>query len=394
VATAPLWRSPFRPFFLLGALYGPVLLATWILPYTGLLPMPQMTAGVFPLLYHQHELVFGFSTAIIVGFIMTALPSWAGTAEISGTPLAILVASWALGRLAVALSPWLPTLIVAGLDLSFPVLLAALLGPGLRQVDIRYKLGLAVIIGGFFAGNLCYYLGAVQGDQALWSPGLRIGLYTMIFHCSVAVGLLAPIFTENTLAENGQPAVIGHKPLLEWLSALSILLLAGADTAGATGLATGLLALACCLLHLARLLRWRSFDIITTPIVWVLHLGFAWLCLALLLLAVDGLGLAIDQESWVHAFTIGGFGLMSLGLMTRVSLKHTGRTLRVPTALVLAYLLLSTAALVRVLLPLTSLRVEMLMLSGLLWVLPYLAYLLLCGPMLVMPSLPHQAPVE
>jgi len=389
LTTAPLWRSPFRPFFLLGALYGPMLLAGWILSYTGLLPVSGMTGGPLPLLYHQHELVFGFGAAIIIGFIMTALPSWAGTEEVSGAPLVLLVSSWAVGRLAVGMGSLLPPLVVAALDLSFPLLFVLVVGPGLRQVDIRYKLGLAVIVAGFLIGNLCYYLGVIQEDRHLWSQGLRIGLYGMIFHCSVTVGVLAPIFTENALAEKDRPATIGHNPPLEWLSALSIVVLAAVDLANISPALAGVLALVCGLLHVARLARWRSLEVVDTPIVWVLHLGFAWLCLALLLFAAGGLGLNIETEAWVHAFTVGGFGLMSLGLMVRVSRKHTGHNLQVPVPLVIAFLMLAAAALIRVLLPLTSPREELLLVSALLWVLPYLIYLAQCWRMLLMPSLPR-----
>lgn len=391
MATAPLWRSPFRPFFLLGALYGPLLLISWLLTYTGLLPLPAVSGAALPQGLHQHELVFGFATAIVIGFIMTALPSWAGTEEITGAPLALLVSSWAVGRVAVGFSSLLPAELVAILDLSFPLLFIAIVGPGLRRVNIRYPLGLAVIIAGFLVGNLCYYLGVIQQDQQLWSQGLRLGFYAILFHCSLTVGILAPIFTENALAGKGRPAAIGHNTPLEWLSVLSVMAVAGADLAQLPPVLTAGLALACALLHILRLARWRSLEIIDTPIVWPLHLGFGWLCLALLLFAGKGFGLAIAAESWVHAFTVGGFGLMSLGLMIRVSRKHTGRSLDVPGPMVIAFLMLAAAALVRVVLPLTPWRQELLLLSALLWALPYLIYLGLCGPILVRPSLPRQA---
>lgn len=390
LATAPLWSSPFRPFFLLGALYGPLLLISWILPYTGLLAATASSGGPLPLLYHQHELVFGFGTVIIIGFVMTALPSWAGTLEITGTPLALLVSSWVLGRLAVGLASQLPVPLVGFLDLCFPLLFVALTAPGMRRVTLAYKLGLTVIVAGFFFGNLWYYLGVIQQDQQLWSQGLRLGLYAMIFHCSVTVGILAPIFTETALEGKGSPATIGHKPLIEWLSALFIVALAVADLANFPATVIGVLALVCSLLHALRLARWRSLDIADTPIVWVLHLGYAWLCLALLLFAGNRLGLPIDSKSWVHAFTMGGFGLMSLGLMIRVSRKHTGRPLHVPTPMIFAFLMLTLATMVRILLPLTSLRSELLLLSAAMWALAYLTYLFQCWRLLLAPSLPHK----
>jgi uncharacterized protein involved in response to NO len=388
-ALSPLWRAPFRPFFLLGALYGPLLILSWIPQYTGLFQAFAQAGNSLPALHHQHEIVFGFSTAIIFGFILTALPSWAGTVEITGSRLALLVLSWAVGRVSVVLSSLLPLPLVAVLDLSFPLLFAVIVGMGLLKVRFDIKLGLALITGGFFAGNLCYYLGILEQDHTLWQQGLRIGLYAIIFHCSVTVGVLAPIFTENALLENGQPSRIGHVYFLECLSAFSILTLAIADIASAAPAVMGTVALLSCLLHGARLYRWHSRGITNTPIVWVLHLGYAWLFVSLLLCALEGFGLPIGTQSWVHAFTVGGFGLMSLGLMTRVALRHTGREMRPAPAMVTGYLCLCIAALVRVLVPATSMQHELLLISAVLWVAPYFIYLGLYGRMLLSSSLPR-----
>jgi uncharacterized protein involved in response to NO len=389
VIPSSLWHGAFRPFFLLGALYGPLLILGWIPVYTGLLPGSWQAGSALPLLFHQHEIVFGFATAIIFGFILTALPSWAGTEEVTGPRLKLLVLSWAVGRLSLALSSLLPLPLVAVLDLSFWLLFTLMVGPGLLKVRLTIKLGVAVITAGFFAGNLCYYLGIFEQDQPLWSQGLRIGLYAIIFHCSVTVGVLAPIFTENALLENGRPTHIGHVHALEWLSALSIVALAIADIGGAGPAACGFLALLCGLLHAVRLARWRSFSIASAPIAWVLHLGYLWLVISLGLRAVAEFTPVVGTEAWVHAFTIGGFGLMSLGLMTRVTLRHTGRKLIPAPAMVAGYLCVAVAALIRVIIPATSFRHELLLLSALLWLIPYLLYLALYGRMLLTPSLPR-----
>jgi len=346
---------------------------------------------MLPTLWHQHEIVFGFSTAIIFGFILTALPSWAGTDEIKKNGLILLVCSWLLGRLVVAFSGLLPLPLVALADLSFLPVFVLLLAPQLRNVNFRISMGLFVITASFFSGNLCYYLGVLQQDEQLWQQGLRIGLYAMIFHCSVTLGILGPIFTENALLEDGRPREIGHVAILEWLSAASIFALAVADLGAASAPISGTLALFSFLIHTVRLYRWRSLSILTSPIVWVLHLGYAWLCISLALLTLDNFGLAVGTESWVHAFTLGGFGLMSLGLMTRVTLRHTGRELRPHPAMVVAYLILTAAVLIRVAVPMASLGRELLLLSALLWVVPYLTYLALYSRMLLTPSLPEQA---
>ena len=149
------------------------------------------------------------------------------------------------------------------------------------------------------------------------------------------------------------------------------------------------LVISCVLFHGLRLHRWRSFEILDSPIVWVLHLGYLWLIVSLLLRAMASLGLGVDTESWVHAFTVGGFGLMSLGFMTRVTLRHTGRDLLPHRAIVLAYFSLFAAAMLRVAVPFVSPGQEFLLLSAALWVIPYLIYLFIYGPMLLAPSLPE-----
>lgn len=362
----------------------------WIPLYTGLLPVSWLAQPSLPLLWHQHEIVFGFSTAIIFGFILTALPSWAQSREIRGKALYVLVLSWILGRCAVAASALLPLPLVATLDLSFPVLFALLLGRDWFRLRWPIALGLAVITASFIVGNFCYYLGLINQDLPLWRQGLRLGLYAMIFHCSVTVGILAPIFTETALLGKGQLAHVRRHAPLEWLSALSIVGLATLDLVGASSALTGLAATASCLLHGLRFSFWRSLRITDTPIVWVLHLGYVWLIIALALHALEDFGVSIGTESWVHAFTVGGFGLMSLGFMTRVSLRHTGRELIPHPAMVAAYLCLAAAALTRVVIPIADLGRELLLFSALLWVIPYGIFLALFSGILLSPSLPEQ----
>lgn len=188
-------------------------------------------------------MLFGFSTAIVFGFILTALPSWAETVEATGSRLQWLVLGWLAGRLAVPSTALLPLPVLAALDLNFPVLFALLVAPGLCNVQIQFKLRLILIIGGYFADNLCFYLGVMEQDHALWLLGLRIGLYALIFHCSVTVGVLPPMFTETALREGGRPRSISRNHLVQWLSAFSLAALAAADIAGAAPAVTGGLAL-------------------------------------------------------------------------------------------------------------------------------------------------------
>lgn len=384
-----IWRSPFRPLFLLGALYGLLLMLSWVPFNSGLLSLSVRIQTSLPALWHQHEMVFGFSAAIIFGFILTALPSWAQTREIRGTALLVLVLSWISGRCAIAMSALLPLPLVATLDLGFPVLFVLFLGRDWFRLHSGVALSLFVISASFILGNFYYYLGLFNQDMTRWQLGLRLGLYAMIFHCSVTVGILAPIFTETALQEKGLVADVRRFTFLEWLSAVSIIVLAALDLTGASPALTGVAAVISCVLHVLRMSFWRTLRILQMPIVWVLHLGYAWLVIALALQAFENFGIKVGVESWVHAFTVGGFGLMSLGFMTRVSLRHTGRELNPPRAMVFAYLCLAAAAFIRIAVPIADLDRELLLLSAVLWLFPYAIYLALFAGILIAPSLPE-----
>jgi uncharacterized protein involved in response to NO len=385
----PIWSSAFRPFYFLGALYAPLLAAVWLGAYLGIGEVPSV--GTPLRLWHGHEMLFGFATAIITGIVLTALPSWAGTEEIRGGRLALLVALWLAGRIAFWAAPWMPPLAPAVIDaLLFPAVFL-MVAPQLARASNRLYLLLLPILLALTAANAAYHYGILAANTALAGQGLRGAIYSIIVLYVLKGGVLTPIFTGNVLREKGRGDQASFSTGLETLAVGIVLLLAALDLAGAPSQWTGLAALACALVHGARAARWQGWRLPDVPLVFVMHLGFAWLVFAFALKAAAELAGIVPEAAWVHAFTVGSLGLMMLGLMTRVSLRHTGRPLVVPGAMRLAYWLMFVAALLRLAATVHGLGSWAVALSAVLWGLTFSIYFIQFGAALLRPSLPRGA---
>ena len=339
-------------------------------------------------LLHGHEFIFGFSAAIITGIVLTALPSWAGTQEIRGLRLRLLVALWLMGRIAFWAAPWLPALVPAVIDCLFFPVVFVMLTPQLLRVSNRLYLLLLPILVALFVANLLYHHGLTTANQLEAWLALRLAIYAVIVLYVLKGGVLAPIFTGNALREQGRGELPPCNIRLEIASVGAVLLLAVLDLGAASPAWTGASALACALLHGWRTARWQGWRVADVPLVLVMHLGFAWLVLAFALKAAADLTGIVPEATWLHAFTVGSLGLMMLGLMTRVSLRHTGRPLGVPRAMLAAYVLMFAAALLRLAATVHGLGNAAVSLSALLWAASFALYLRGFGKALLTPSLP------
>jgi len=388
--STPLWSSAFRPFYFLGALYAPLLVIAWLALHLGLAGDPLLAV---PLQFrHGHEFIFGFSAAIIIGIVLTALPSWAGTEEIRGGRLFLLVALWLGGRIAFWAAPWLPPPLPALIDcLLFPAV-AAMVAPQLLRVRNRLYLLLLPILAALFAANLLYHRGMATADYLQTWQGLRLALFAIIVLYVLKGGVLAPVFTGNALRERGRGDIAPHNMTLEIAALGALLLLAGLELAGAAAVWTGAGALACALLQAWRTARWQGWRVADVPLLLVMHLGFGWLVLAFALKAAADLGGLVPPAAWLHAFTVGSLGMMMLGLMTRVSLRHTGRPLRLPRAMLAAFVLMFGAALLRLAAAVHDFGSGAIVLAAGLWAASFLLYFAVFGKMLLQPSAPRAAP--
>ncbi len=385
----PLLSSAFRPFYLLGTLYAALLTAAWLGAYLGHWTLPS--AGMPLRLWHGHEMLFGFAAAIITGIVLTALPGWAGTEEIDGGRLALLVALWLAGRAAFWAAPWLPAPLPAAVDLLLFPAACLMVAPQLARAANRLYLLLLPILLALAATNGIYHCGLLAARADLAGLGLRGAIYAIIVLYVLKGGVLTSIFTGNALREKGRGDQAPFNVELEMLAVGVVLVLAALDLAGAPARWTGLAALACAGVHAARTARWKGWRLPDVPLVFVMHLGFAWLIFAFLLKAAADLAGLVPEAAWLHAFTVGSLGLMMLGLMTRVGLRHTGRPLVVPGAMKLACAMMFAAALVRLAATVHGLGAWAVALAAVLWGLTFFLYFLVFGAMLVRPSLPRGA---
>ena len=386
---SPLWLSAFRPFYLLGAAYAPVLAIAWLAAWLGYWSPP----GDVPLrLTHGHEFIFGFAVAIVFGVVLTALPSWAGTDELDGGRLALLAGLWLAGRAGFWSAPWLPAPLPGVLDGLLYAAAIVMLAPQLARVKNRRYALLLPILAALLASNLVFHHAIAGRDAALASLALRGAVWTLAVLFVLKGGVLAPIFTGNALRERGRGDQAPFLPGLEFASVAALVLLAALDLAGAPPRWTGTLALACAVLHGWRCARWRGWRVADVPLLLAMHLGFAWLLAALLLKAAADLFGLVPEAAWLHAFTVGGLGMMMLGLMTRVVLRHTGRPLVVPLPLRVAMAAMFLAALLRVGAGPLGTATAWAIAAALLWGACFALYLAVFGRTLTAPSLPRPAP--
>jgi len=342
--TPALFGYGFRPFFLgVGAL-ALLLVPWWAAHVAFALPLGNDWP---PLLWHAHEMLFGFVCAAIAGFLLTAVPSWTGRRGFAGTPLVLLSATWLAGRIAVSGAASLPLTLVAVVDLAFLPALAFLLARPLIRERNR-NTPLLAVLAVLWACDLAFYAGLWRDDVTLSRQALLLAVNVVLLLVTVIGGRITPSFTANALRQRGAESGVRN---LEGAGVASIVLMiavAVVDLLQPGGAWAGWVALAAAIAQATRLVPWQGHRTLDQPILWVLHLGYAWLPAGLALKALYLLTGAAIGSFWLHALAIGVIATMILGVMTRVALGHTGRPLRVAPNIRLAYLLLTAAVLVRV----------------------------------------------
>ena len=369
----PLLRLGFRPFYIAGTLLAALAVPFWLAMLLG--PI-TWTPKLPPLLWHAHEMLFGFAVAIIVGFLLTAAKAWTGLPTPRGPALAALVLLWLAARVAALVGPYS---LYAALDLALLPLVAAVLVRILLKARNHRNLPLALLVLLLALANALFHL-AVMGVLAL--PAVTplhgaLALITLI-EC-VMGGRVIPSFTMAVT-----PGLkLSARPVLERFTlgatglGLLLWLLAAPALLGGTVLALS------SALQLWRLRGWRPALTRTRPILWILHLAYAWIPVGLALLALAQFGL-VATSAGVHALAVGATGGLIIGMVTRTARGHTGRPLQVSRPEVLAYGLVMAAALLRVLLPLLapSLYLVWLAVAGMAWSAAFLIYLWIYTPWL------------
>lgn len=369
----PIWLAyGFRPFFLLGSLWGVLLLASWLPVYFGLVQLPLALPAVF---WHAHEMLIGFAGAVVAGFLLTAVPNWTGIATPRGMPLGALALLWLCGRVVSTFAGPHPTWPLVLLDLLFfPMVAWALAYPLLRARQPHNLIFLPL-------------LGLMTvADGLLWleqRAGITLSLYTLLLMIVLIGGRVIPFFTGRALPR--------HEPRrrrpVEVASVVSVLLALGAELGNGPPLWQSVCFAACAVANGVRLWGWSDARLLRVPLLWILYAGYACLPLGMLLKALGSPG-----STGTHLLTAGCIGCMILGMMARVALGHTGRELRPARLTVLAFGLIVAAALVRslvpVFLPLHS--AHALWCAAALWCLAFVLYFWVYLPVLTQPRVDGQ----
>ena len=339
-----LFASGFRPTFLAAGAVATVLMPVWVMIWG----FGWSLSSAWPAtLWHAHEMLFGFVAAAIAGFLLTAVPSWTGQRGFAGLPLVLLVSLWLAARLLIATSAHWPAVAVASADVSFLLVLAGLIAPRLLRARNR-NTPLLLVIAALAACNAASHWALSHRDAGAAYHAILVGIDITLLLVTVIGGRIVPAFTENALRSGGARAGLRAWPWMTPLAVISMVAVVLADLFVPDGLVSGVIASTAAAIQAVRMLQWRSHATLRKPMVWVLHLGYAWLPVGLALKGLALLtGIAISAF-WLHALTIGVLATLIMAVMTRASLGHTGRALVADPAIVLSYLLLLAAALVRV----------------------------------------------
>ncbi len=372
-----LWNLGFRPFYLLASVFSACSVLLWAAQYSGWLPAAYLQGP----LWHGHEMLFGYTMAVVAGFLLTAVRAWTGQPTAIGVPLMALAALWVAGRVLV-LTPL--SLLAAMVNAAFPLALAVAIAiPLLRARNVRnyFFVGLLMVMGVLVA---TLHLGLQGRFELPPQLGLQLGLDVMLFIMAVMGGRVIPMFTNNGVPGAGA----ARHPLVEKLALASLLLLFTVDLLQLSSGIVAAVALAAAMAHGLRLLLWRSWRTLAVPLVWILHAAYAWIVVYLALRALSGFGW-LGGSYAVHALTVGAIGGLTMGMMTRTARGHTARPLLADGWEMTCFLLIQAAALVRVFGGMVSaaLYLPSIQISGVLWAVAFGIYAVRYWPVLTQPRL-------
>lgn len=388
-----LLTEAFRTFFMGGATFGVFSMVVWlswlgvhaagaVATYVPFSPPPHQ--------WHAHEMIFGYGAAIVAGFLLTAVPSWTGAAPSRAAFVTGAAAVWLAGRLAVLFSGELPALVVLAIDLAFlPVLGLNILMNLLKRPKIQNLIFLG-LLAALTAANLAVHLEWANITSDTASGGLKAGLLTLAALIAVLGGRITPAFTKNAMVrsgtETGLPKSRNLADVSGTASAILLALLVGFDPGD---MVLGSIAALAAVSNALRLSGWRTMAIVDQPILWSLHLGFAMLTAGYAALAIHWFGFGLSEAASIHLIAIGAVGGMTLAVMSRAALGHTGRPLTVSATITAAYALVALAALVR------SVGVSfapdhyflMIFVAGGLWIVSFVIFIAVYAPICMAPRL-------
>jgi len=377
IADAPLLSAGFRPFFLLGALYAGLSILVWMPAFHGRL---EIASAFVPRDWHIHEMLYGFLSAVVTGFLFTAIPHWTGRLPIRGLPLLGLVLLWIAGRVIVTFSAhtgWLVAMLVDAAFLTLVVFAAAreiAAGKNWRNLPV------VGIVSCLLVGNVAFHLEARHVVMA--DISIRIGVAVIVLLLSLIGGRIIPSFTRNWLVRENPgrlPVPFARFDKMVLVLTVAALLLWIAHPLDSV---TALFLLVAGLLHVVRLARWAGDRTMREGLLLILHIGYAFVPAGFLLSAAAGFK-DVPASAGLHAWMAGAAGVMTLAVMSRATLGHTGQALHASTATVAIYALIIVAALLRIAAVLIPGVVPLLHTAALAWALAFIGFAVVYAPLLI-----------
>ena len=340
----PLLGLGFRVFFALAGLSALVLIVLWNAIFKGTLSVDNYFPNNY---WHAHEMLLGYSVAVIAGFLLTAVKNWTGKPTLTGDKLAGLALLWLYGRIMPFYAGLLPDAFIALIDFAFlPVLAYQTSKPIMQAKHFKSLIFIGLLLLLALGNGLIHaeILGLCQNTA--WT-GIQLVVATLIILILIIAGRVFPFFTERGL----HGTLIIKNPLLDALSIVSAVAVFALQLSSVSGTLLALTAIFAVIVNTARLSGWYVQRIWYVPLLWILYTGYGWIILGFILTALSAYAWVLPSLA-LHAFTLGGIGVLTLGMMARVSLGHTGRVLKLSNAMAIGFVLINIAALLRVLLPL------------------------------------------
>lgn len=378
--TPPVLRLGFRPFFLAAGLFSIIAMMIWMASY--LFSITLNHSGIAPAIWHAHEMLFGYAIAVVAGFLLTAIKNWTGKEVLRGKALALLLLLWAVARLLPLSGLAIPLQFIAAVDVAFLLALSIICLLPVLKVKQYKQLGIIAKLFLLTGCNVVFYLGVfgVLAEGVHW--GLYSALYMLIALILVMMRRVMPMFIKNGV--DGKVEIKNHA-FIDYASLVLLVCLWVNDVFTVQHQLTAGFAMLLAVLHTIRLSGWYTNKIWSKPLVWILVVAYAFIILGFILIAAS-VYLGVSVFLAVHAFTVGGIGLLTIGMMSRVALGHTGRNVFAPPPMIFwIMLVLTLSAIVRVIFPLfnMSLYSYWIGLSQILWITAFALFVSAYAPMLL-----------
>jgi len=339
----PLFALGFRAFFALAGLAALILIVFWNAIFNGTLTSEHYYPNNY---WHAHEMLLGYTVAVIAGFLLTAVKNWTGKPTLTGDQLASLCLLWLYGRILPFYAGLLPDALIALVDFAFlPSLAYQVSKPIIEAKQYRnlFFIGLIMLLA---LGNGLIHAEMLGLQENTATIGIQLVVATIIILILIIAGRVFPFFTERGIPGT----LIIRNPLLDNASVASAVIVFALQIFGISGTLMALAAIVAVVVNVARLSGWYVQRVMYVPLLWVLYAGYGWIILGFMLTVLSAYSVVLPSLA-LHAFTLGGIGVLTLGMMARVSLGHTGRAMKASNAMAIAFVLINVAALFRVLLP-------------------------------------------